>query len=465
MNEGDKSDKIGEVFCKFYTKWMEHAFRKIVSKVYLKFEKNEKCDVGRICEGEHDSWKDSRPAFDNKELKAKFVFFLNAEPEETVKTSDLKPFLEFVIKEIEKVFKDLLYLEAVEERIEKMEGGREQDKRAQIHYKDRLVNELIGNLLDREWLTVQYVKKTLKEQKLPEVDLLIQISAQKYEQRLVTTKMFFYAQGNEIPGNRLQFDPELDASREDRQIKQKNLRTIRKMMEMAGKDHGLVICCENGKFYIDGVMRDPKEIEVPTIEFMGHLKWKLRNKEGAIFTYYEGEFQIPALDGEGQDDDLEIKLVRLQKYIPELDKESVKEIVEELKGQGHGTSIVFMDQGTLDFEKERLGKHKRLYNMCAFSLLDYREEVIGISSIDGAILADVEGKCHAVGAILDGESSIEADAGRGARYNSVANYVNVVLEKYLHKAAIEPEKRWCFAVVLSEDKMVSVVAPKLYKLE
>lgn len=467
------NNKIGEVFCKFYTEWIAYTFKKTISKVYLKFGQGEEENIRKICEGNKQDWKDARLTSDSNELKGEFSFYLNEESGEEDKKDDLKPFLEFVIKEIENVFKDLLYLEAVEERIKKIEEENrlreEQDWGVQVQCNDRLVIHLIGNLLDREWLTIQYAKEQLRENKLPEADLLIQISAQKYEQRLVETKMFFYSEKNKIPEKSIQFDPELDASREDRQIALKNLRTVRKMMEMAGKDHGLVICCEEGKFYIDGIMRAPDNNadnnEVLAIAFDGHLKWRLIKGKSAIFTYCEGKFQIPALDGEEQDGDIEDKLVRLQRHIPELDVENIKNIIEELKNQGHGTSIVFMDQSTLDEEKKRLGPHKRLYNMCTFPLLEHKEEIIGISSIDGAILADVTGRCHAVGAILDGESAIVGNAGRGARHNSVENYVNVVLNKYTKDTVNKLVERWCFAVILSEDKMVSLVAPKRYELE
>lgn len=82
----------------------------------------------------------------------------------------------------------------------------------------------------------------------------------------------------------------------------------------------------------------------------------------------------------------------------------------------------------------------------------------GIASIDGAIIADIDGRFHVVGAILDGESVVEGNSGRGARYNSLVNYVNWIYKKYTDTSE-KIQKAWCFAVVLSEDGMVDLEMP------
>jgi len=47
-----------------------------------------------------------------------------------------------------------------------------------------------------------------------------------------------------------------------------------------------------------------------------------------------------------------------------------------------------------------------------------------ITGIDGTVVMDVDGVCHAVGAILDGPVSARGDRGRGGRYNSALMYVD-----------------------------------------
>jgi len=72
-----------------------------------------------------------------------------------------------------------------------------------------------------------------------------------------------------------------------------------------------------------------------------------------------------------------------------------------------------------------------------------------LSSIDGAVLVDSEGICHAAGAILDGEAVRgKGTRSRGARYNSAIRYIH--------------EKSECLAVVISEDGTINLV-PDLHK--
>ena len=69
-----------------------------------------------------------------------------------------------------------------------------------------------------------------------------------------------------------------------------------------------------------------------------------------------------------------------------------------------------------------------------------------LTPIDGAILIDPEGTCHAIGTILDGKATPKGDPGRGARFNSAVRYVESSWDKVR-----------CFAVVVSEDGGVDFV--------
>ena len=71
-----------------------------------------------------------------------------------------------------------------------------------------------------------------------------------------------------------------------------------------------------------------------------------------------------------------------------------------------------------------------------------------VTSIDGALLLDIDGFCHAVGVILDGKSHPDRGTStRGARFNSAIRYV-------------ESSTTPCLAVVVSEDGMVDIVTRK-----
>jgi hypothetical protein len=64
--------------------------------------------------------------------------------------------------------------------------------------------------------------------------------------------------------------------------------------------------------------------------------------------------------------------------------------------------------------------------------------------IDGTVLVDVRGYCHAIGVILDGTAQPECTPSRGARYNSAVRYV-----------ADSPSPR--MAIVVSDDATLDIV--------
>src|SRR3546814_14995617 len=45
------------------------------------------------------------------------------------------------------------------------------------------------------------------------------------------------------------------------------------------------------------------------------------------------------------------------------------------------------------------------------------------SAIDGSILMDPQGYCHAIGVILDGHANDQCTPSRGSRFNSAVRYV------------------------------------------
>lgn len=65
------------------------------------------------------------------------------------------------------------------------------------------------------------------------------------------------------------------------------------------------------------------------------------------------------------------------------------------------------------------------------------------SGIDGAVLLDTAGNCHAIGVILDGMATPRGTPSRGSRYNSAIRYVY--------------SQGNCVAVVVSEDGMIDLV--------
>ena len=67
-----------------------------------------------------------------------------------------------------------------------------------------------------------------------------------------------------------------------------------------------------------------------------------------------------------------------------------------------------------------------------------------VSGIDGSIIIDPQGVCHAVGVILDGEAAPECTPSRGSRFNSAMRYVQSRDKRRL-------------AIVISDDRTVDII--------
>ena len=104
------------------------------------------------------------------------------------------------------------------------------------------------------------------------------------------------------------------------------------------------------------------------------------------------------------------------------DVNKIWEYIESAQQQQHGTMMVIT--------KEAKNEARRLSNQ-SFEINKINdlspELIIGLTSIDGAIIIDPKGYCHAIGAILDGvvESSV-GDISRGARYNAASSIYSLI---------------------------------------
>ena len=112
------------------------------------------------------------------------------------------------------------------------------------------------------------------------------------------------------------------------------------------------------------------------------------------------------------------------------------DIIKEAAGQKHGTTIVFSRFARQEVQRLK----KTCFQIEDVQLSSNSGLIKPITAIDGAIMCDFEGNCHAIGVILDGMTisgmetgsvtttgmgkRIEEDISRGARYNSAIRYKN-----------------------------------------
>lgn len=313
---------------------------------------------------------------------------------------------------------------------------------------DKLVKQYCSKLFDGDWLINNYVSLALKDRGLPETEKILQLSAMRYETRESMTRLYFGNQ-NKVKLN-MAFDPKMVNS-DVLNFKPENYRIIRKLMELAGVGYGVLIGNEDMKVY--GIV-DAKKYKTSDscIEINGYLRWSLKVGSEKIFEYSNGTYN---LQKEKDEREIDNKFIRLKMFLKEkkwCDYEKIEELLkclEEIKNTAtHGTSIVFLESKLLEEKINGLSEHNKAYKIQKLKLLD-AIKISGLTAIDGAIMVDLNCDCMGIGAILDGKSLIAGNAGRGARYNSVKNYVRVIAEENISNK--------CFAAVFSEDKTVDFI--------
>ena len=215
-------------------------------------------------------------------------------------------------------------------------------------------------------------------------------------------------------------------------------RWARKLLQMASSEMCLVADCEGILGLVTGAQSVDlkKSQEAIEIEFLDHNHWNLTFGEEVMLVSKQG---IPSLRQEPVSIDSLLDTYR--RLFPEVSSEGIlqfKELFDAAADQGHGTTLIVAKDA--QEEAERLGEQGTRVDPVKLTsgLLKH------LSSIDGAILANPEGMCHAVGVILDGEAHRDCTPSRGSRYNSAVRYVGSAAMARL-------------AVVISDDRTADVI--------
>lgn len=220
-------------------------------------------------------------------------------------------------------------------------------------------------------------------------------------------------------------------------------RWVRKVLQMAGT--GIGIIADHQTIYGLGRLKeshDPAEQDAFVVSFIDHYHWELRCGEQTLIRSHYG---VPRLPQEPFD-----KTAFLSSYariFPGSLPEDGLHAWSLLKAQTrlhHGSMIVFAEDAAS--EAERLSRQGTPITPTILT-----EKLLqSVSNIDGTILVDPSGYCHAVGVILDGNAREECMPSRGSRYNSGVRYVG-------------PEGRKRLAVIVSDDRTIDVI-PALRRL-
>ena len=108
----------------------------------------------------------------------------------------------------------------------------------------------------------------------------------------------------------------------------------------------------------------------------------------------------------------------------------------DLASKKHGSLIIIAEDAAVEAERlEHDGCRVAPFSIFASS----GEWLARIAEIDGALLCDPQGVCHAFGVILDGTSRPDGARARGARYNSAHRYIRAATSGLARAAVVVSE--------------------------
>lgn len=240
-----------------------------------------------------------------------------------------------------------------------------------------------------------------------------------------------------------------------------NTRLIRKLMTGAGKMGSLLICpnYEKGQAYCFGITKSVRE-EDTRIEIKGPYNWRFIYEGNVLFCRSHNNYSVcldnPIINAKKLIDAIKSELYISLPYAKKL-ADSICKMTSD-----HGASVLVIDKtkaselttrlNTLKEDSKALGvdlgKYSDWYNDA-----DGIDLFSSLASMDGAMVIDQFGVVLYAAAILDGESCIIGNTSRGARYNSIKNFVAEFGKKNIP----------IIGVVMSEDGGQNILCGKQLK--
>lgn len=225
-------------------------------------------------------------------------------------------------------------------------------------------------------------------------------------------------------------------------------RWARKILQMASPDVALIVSESN--IYGLGRVRsdhDYAALDAFTITFIDHYQWELRC--GDLLLMYS-RYREPRLPQEPiSQKRFQSNFLRVFSGTAVENAERIWTLFKVCARMSHGSMLVVAEDATS--EAVRLADQGT-----PIRPVQMTEEMLErVSGIDGSILVDPTGVCHAIGVILDCVATSNCSPARGSRYNSALRYVNSQGTRRL-------------AVVISDDRSVDIVPllrPQIRKCE
>jgi hypothetical protein len=257
---------------------------------------------------------------------------------------------------------------------------------------------------------------------------LEEISTQPYEGRSGAGGLLLAAPANSHVGLVMEFVAPIRVS---------ETRLMRKSLEMADPEHHLL--CDGEKVVGLARLRDtyePADENAFVFNVVARGVWELSHDRVPLLRVSNTRPSLPQPRLDAQH--LKSVARRVFSEIGENEADVLWDIAESASEASHGTMLV-VHRNAADEAARLIPQAQQIRP----KLLDSKV-LAAVTSIDGALLVDPTGSCHAVGVILDGHASGEGDSSRGARFNSAVRY---------HDA----QRGRCLVIIVSEDGMINLL--------
>ncbi len=191
-------------------------------------------------------------------------------------------------------------------------------------------------------------------------------------------------------------------------------RAVRKLMEACSPEVQLLM--HDGNVYGLGCLTDGYDYsreEAFVVAVLGRGAWELRHSGKSLLSVRDGIVRLPARP-------LEVEYFKdlLDRLLPDADVSVLLELVEAASRNDHGAMLVVSADAAA--EAKRLSPQ-------AWAIEPVKLDpglILRLTAMDGAILLDPQGRCHAVGVIADGRAAGQGDPSRGSRFNNAIRYLD-----------------------------------------
>jgi hypothetical protein len=191
-------------------------------------------------------------------------------------------------------------------------------------------------------------------------------------------------------------------------------RAVRKLMEAS--DFTMALVVGRGGVRGFGTVQQDYDEDTETVfqvRIGGRGVWDLLHGGDVLLSVRDGVARLPApaVDVAALRDLVELVL-------PDAAIETLVELASAAQRHAHGAMLIFSSAAASEAERLAPQAWRVMPAPVSPGLL------LRLTAMDGAVLLDLQGQCHAIGVILDGQAMGWGDPARGSRFNNAQRYLD-----------------------------------------